>query len=487
LLKNYYQLPITNYQTLMNKIDLAFTPALEQARLVRSKEVSPLDLVELYLERIDRLNPQLGSYFTVAADLARADAVAKTEILTKEESANLPPFFGVPIAIKDLTSVAGIRCTYGSRALMDQIAAYDDGIVTRIRAAGFIILGKTATSEVGSLPYTEPEGFAPARNPWNTDYTPGGSSGGAAAAVAAGLCAIAQGSDGGGSVRGPASCCGLVGIKPSRGRVSHAPLGDRLSGVATDGVIARTVADAAALLDVMSGYITGDPYWLPDPDPSFLTAATSKPPASLKIGFTTTLLPLGEAAPPIGQAVLQTAKRLEGMGHALEPVSLDLSELIDPFKIVWQSGVAASGIPKAALGKMNQWLLEQTGDVSQYLRAVAQMQIIARKIVAFFHNFDAMLLPVYMHPAIRIGEWENLSPEETLARIINWIAPCPPFNASGQPAIAIPATFDSNGLPIGVQLVGRPAAEATILALAAQIEAAKQASEPRPHFAISGY
>ncbi|HAX79790.1 MAG TPA: amidase [Cyanobacteria bacterium UBA11372] len=469
----------------MNKIDLAFTPALEQARLVRTKEVSPVDLVELYLERIDRLNPQLGSYFTVAADLARADALAKTEMLTKEESANLPPFFGVPIAIKDLTSVAGMRCTYGSRVLMDQIAADDDGIVARIRAAGFIILGKTATSEVGSLPYTEPDGFAPARNPWNLDYTPGGSSGGAAAAVAAGLCAIAQGSDGGGSVRGPASCCGLIGIKPSRGRVSHAPLGDRLSGVATDGAIARTVADAAALLDVMSGYITGDPYWLPDPNPSFLTAATGKLPGCLKIGFTTSLPPVGEATPPIGQAVLETAKLLEGMGHTLEPVSFDLSELIEPFTIVWQSGVAATGIPKAALGKMNQWLLERTGDVSQYLRAVAQMQIIARKIIAVFDNFDAMLLPVYMHPTIRIGEWESLSPEETLARIINWIAPCPPFNASGQPAIAIPATFDPNGLPIGVQLVGRPAAEATIIALAAQIEAAKQGSETRPHFAIS--
>lgn len=468
----------------MNKIDLAFTPALEQARLIRTKELSPLELVELYLERIDRLNPKLGSYFTVAAEMARADAVAKTEIVAKEEAANLPPFFGVPISIKDLTSVAGIRCTYGSRAVMDQIAAYDDGIVTRIRAAGFIILGKTATSEVGSLPYTEPDGFAPARNPWNLDYTPGGSSGGAAASVAAGLCAIAQGSDGGGSVRGPASCCGLVGIKPSRGRISHAPLGDRLSGVASDGIIARTVADAAALLDVISGYITGDPYWLPDPDPSFVTAATSKSSASLRIGFTSTLPPLGEATPPVGQAVLETAKLLEAMGHAVEPVSLDLSELIEPFKIVWQSGVAATGIPKEALGKMNQWLLEQTGNVSQYLRAVAQMQIIGRKIVAFFDNFDVMLLPVYMHPTIRIGEWENLSPEETLARVINWIAPCPPFNASGQPAIAIPATVDSNGIPIGVQLVGRPAAEATILGLAAQIEAAKPRSD-RPHFAIT--
>lgn len=464
--------------------DLAFTPALEQAQLIRKKEVSPIELVELYLERIGRKDTQLGSYFTVAADLALADAKAKTEMLAKEDVANLPPFFGVPISIKDLTSVAGVRCTYGSRALMDQIAAYDEGIVSRIRGAGFIILGKTATSELGSLPYTEPEGFAPTRNPWNLDYTPGGSSGGAAASVAAGLCAIAQGSDGGGSIRCPASCCGLVGIKPSRGRVSYAPVGDRLGGLASHGPIARTVADAAALLDVMSGYIIGDPFWLPSPDPSFLTAATSQPPNKLRIGFATTIPPLGEAAPANQQAVLETAKLLEGMGHTLEPVSLDLSELIDPFKIVWQAAVAASGIPKPALGKMNQWLLEQTGDVGEYLRSLAQTQVTGRKIVAFFDNFDLLLLPVYMHPTIRIGEWENLSPEETLPRIINWIAPCPPFNASGQPAIAIPASIDSNGLPIGVQLVGRPAEEATIIAIAAQIETQKRWSDKRPDFAI---
>ena len=464
--------------------DLAFTPALEQAQLIRKKEVSPIELVELYLERIGRKDTQLGSYFTVAADLALADAKAKTEMLAKEDVANLPPFFGVPISIKDLTSVAGVRCTYGSRALMDQIAAYDEGIVSRIRGAGFIILGKTATSELGSLPYTEPEGFAPTRNPWNLDYTPGGSSGGAAASVAAGLCAIAQGSDGGGSIRCPASCCGLVGIKPSRGRVSYAPVGDRLGGLASHGPIARTVADAAALLDVMSGYIIGDPFWLPSPDPSFLTAATSQPPSKLRIGFATTIPPLGEAAPANQQAVLETAKLLEGMGHTLEPVSLDLSELIDPFKIVWQAAVAASGIPKPALGKMNQWLLEQTGDVGEYLRSLAQTQVTGRKIVAFFDNFDLLLLPVYMHPTIRIGEWENLSPEETLPRIINWIAPCPPFNASGQPAIAIPASIDSNGLPIGVQLVGRPAEEATIIAIAAQIETQKRWSDKRPDFAI---
>lgn len=163
----------------MNQIDLAFTPALQQAELIRQRQVSPLELVELYLERIQRLDPQLGSYFTVMAESAIADAKAKTEMLSGGgETSSLPPFFGVPISIKDLNPVAGVPCTYGNPALLNQIAEYDDGIVTLIRSAGFVLLGKTATSELGSFPYTEPTGFPPTRNPWNLEYTPGGSSGG---------------------------------------------------------------------------------------------------------------------------------------------------------------------------------------------------------------------------------------------------------------------------------------------------------------------
>ena len=463
----------------MNRVDLAFTPALEQARLIRTKEVSPLELVQLYLERIERLDGQLGSYFTVMAEQAIADAKAKTEQLTS--NSELPPFFGVPISIKDLYPVAGVPCTYGIAALKQQVAEYDVGMVTRIRQAGFIILGKTATSELGSFPYTEPAGFPPSRNPWNLEYTSGGSSGGAAAAVAGGLCAIAQGSDGGGSIRGPASCCGLVGIKPARGRVSYAPVGDRLSGIAAIGPLARTVADAAALLDVMSGYTTGDPYWLPNPNPSFLTA-TTQPPNSLRIAFTTTVPPIGEANAECQRAVLQVVQLLQEMGHRVEQGCPDFNDLTEPFTTVWQTGVASAGIPKELLQPMNQWLLEKTSSAGEYLQAVSQMQIVARRIVAFFERLDVLILPIYLHPTIRVGEWANLSPEETFQKIINWVAPCPPFNASGQPAIALPTGFDSNGLPIGIQIVGRPAAEATIIALAAQLEAAKPWSD-RPTFA----
>jgi amidase len=421
----------------------------------------------------------MGSYFTVMADSAIADAKAKTEILGRSDTSELPPLFGVPISIKDLNHVAGVPCTYGIPGLKNELATYDDGVVTRIKQAGLIILGKTATSELGSLPYTEPNGFPPARNPWNLDYTPGGSSGGAAASVAAGLCAIAQGSDGGGSIRGPAACCGLVGIKPARGRVSDAPVGDRLSGIAVIGPLARTVADAAALLDVMSGYITGDPYWLPNPKPSFL-AATTQQLSQKRVAFATTLPLLGEADSVCQQAVLETVHLLAELGHIVEPGCPDFTGLVEPFTTVWQTGVASSGIPKEMLQPMNRWLLEQTGSAGDYLQAVSQMQVMARQIVAFFDSVDVLVLPTYLHQPIRVGEWADLSPEETLHKIIQWVAPCPPFNASGQPAIALPTGFDSNGLPVGIQIVGRPAAEATLIALAAQLEAAKPWSQHRP-------
>ena len=461
----------------MDNNDLAFTPALELAQLIRLRELSPLELVEVYLERIERLNPQLGSYFTITADLAVADAKIKTELLTT--TSELPPFFGVPISIKDLNAVANVTCTYGNPALLNNIANDDDGVVTKIKQAGFIILGKTATSELGSFPYSEPTGFPPARNPWNLAYTPGGSSGGAAASVAAGLSAIAQGSDGGGSIRGPAACCGVVGIKPAKGRVTKAPVGENLGGIAVDGPIARTVADAAAMLDVISGYVTGDPYWLSDPQPSFLNATEVKL-NPLKIAFSTKIMPFGEADINCQQGVLKTVQLLEQFGHQITEQYPDFSRLIEPFKVVWQAGVAVAGIPSAALQPLNRWLLAKNGSVGEYLQALAQMQIVSRQIVAFFDTIDVLVLPVYLHSPIRVGEWADLSPEETFAKIVHWVAPCPVANATGLPAIALPMGFDNNGLPISVQLIGKPAAESTLISLAAQLEAANPWIQHRP-------
>jgi amidase len=464
---------------MMNSSDLAFTSALTQAELIRKGELTPVDLVDLYLERIQQLDPQLGSFVTVTAEQAWADAKTKTEqIVNRDQATPLPPFWGVPVAIKDLTAVQGVRCAFGSPALLDHVSTHDDAVVTRLKQAGFVILGKTSVSELGSLPYTEPTHLPTARNPWNLDYTPGGSSGGAAAAVAAGLCPVAQGSDGGGSVRGPAFCCGLVGMKPARGRISFAPLGDHQSGIASHGVLARTVTDAAALLDLMSGYVSGDPYWLPAPESSFLSVAQQGAKSidsnnrRLRIAYATAVLPIGAAEANCQQAVLETASQLANLGHELEPNCPDFSGLVEPFIVLWRAGIATAGLPPEALSQFNQWLLSQQDLSGDYLKAVWAIQMIARRIVSFFEHYDALLLPTYLHPPIRIGEWAALSPADALERIIHWIAPCPPFNASGQPALALPRTLTPEGLPVGIQIIGRPADEATVIALAAQLEAA---------------
>ena len=471
----------------MDSVDLAFTPALDQARLIRHKEISPIELVQLYLDRIQQLDPQLGSFWTIAAEQALDDARSKTEFLATAHPEELPPFFGVPTAIKDLTPVQGMPCSYGVKVLKDRQPPQDAEVVKRMRDAGFILLGKTATAALGSTPYTEARGFAPTRNPWNLDYTPGGSSGGAAAALAAGLCAIAQGSDGGGSIRGPAGCCGLVGIKPSRGRVSHAPTGDVLSGLATHGPLARTVSDAAALLDVMSGQVLGDPYWLPDPAHSFLEA-TRKPLQNLRVGYATFLPPVGAIDPVCEQSVMSTVQLLEDLGHHPELVSIDFNDLLEPISTVWQAGVDV-GVPWFFLDKMNRYLLGRSRKKSggQYLTAVTKMQTLARKLVASLNHVDVLVLPIFMYPTIPVGEWSKLRPAKIFDKVAYWVTPCPPFNATGQPAIAIPAGFTPKGLPIGVQLVGRPADEVTLIALAAQIEAARPWIGDRPDFATKPF
>ena len=453
---------------LNNAPDIIRQSALKQAELIKKRQISPLELTELYLSRIEQYNPQLGCFYHIAKEYAIADARLKTEQLAQvKDTTQLPAFFGVTTTIKDLNSVAQMPITYGVAALKDKIAEYDDAIVTKIKNAGFIILGKTATSQLGSLPYTEPPGFSPTRNPWNLKYTGGGSSGGSAVAVAAGLCAIAQGNDGGGSIRGPAFCCGIVGLKPSRGRVSFAPIGDYQNGIATHGVLSRTVLDSAAMLDAIAGYVPGDPYWLDDPPISFL-AATQRSLPQLRIGMVNAIAPIAEIEPKIAQTLIATANRLENLGHIIEPLSLDISELIEPFTTIWSAGVASASIPRELLSTMNQWIGDRSGSAGEYLQAVTKMQLFARQIVSLFDRYDALVLPTYTHPPIEVHQWSDFSPEETLSKIINWILPCPIWNATGQPAIAIPTDFTGE-LPIGVQIVGKPAGEATILALAHQL------------------
>lgn len=460
--------------------NLEFISALDLSKLIHSKQISPLELIEFYGERINKIDLKLGSFAHVAIESAIEEAKIKTEILGKtQDTSTLPLFFGIPTAIKDLYPVAGMPISYGNGFIKDKIAEYDCGLVTKIKQGGFIIIGKTATSELGSLPYIESVGLPPSRNPWNLEYTSGGSSGGAAAAVAAGLIPIAPASDGGGSVRGPAFCCGLVGLKPSRGRISNAPVGDYQGGIATHGCLSRTVTDSAALLDIISGYITGDPYWLPNPDMSFLDAITQET-GKLKIAFATSVLPSGKAEEILQQQVKNIAHHLEEMGHSLTEACPDFTPLVEPFVTIWQSSITGSGFPEQILTPMNRWLRERSQDLGYYLRALHQMQVISRQIVAFFADVDVLLLPTYLKSPIKVGAWKDLSPEDTLQHIIDWITPCPPFNATGQPAIAIPTGFTEQGIPIGVQLIGKPTDETTILQLAYQLEKIINYDQYRP-------
>lgn len=456
----------------MKTEDITNFSALQLRDLIRKKALSPLELLEIYTSRIEKYAETLGCFAYLDIEGALAKARRQTEILGKTtDTSTLPPFFGLPTAVKDLYAVEGMPTGYGNAFLQakKQVATYSEEITKKLEAAGFIIIGKTTTSEFGTLPYIESPGLPPCRNPWNLEYTAGGSSGGAAAAVAAGLLPLAPASDGGGSIRGPAFCCGIVGLKPSRGRISNAPAGEYPGGIATHGCLTRTVADSAALLDILSGYVLGDPYWLPNPQTPFLDSIFPPPPP-LKIAFTTSVLPSTPVHPSIKSQVEAVARILAAMGHQLIPISPDFTPLVEPFKLIWQSSLTSLAVPPSILSPMNQWLLANAPDLGTYLRALAQMHQISRQILSLFQNFDILLLPTYLFPPIKIGAWSQKSPEETLSEIIRWINPCPPFNATGQPAISLPTGFTDDGLPLGIQLVAKPAQEALLLQLAHHLE-----------------
>jgi amidase len=449
--------------------DLLSTSALQQAELIRQKQISPVELLELYLARIDQLDPQIGAFFHLDAERARQTARSQAALLAKNP-AQLPPLFGLPMGIKDLNPLAGMPCSYGVAALKEQPATSDDSMVLLLQQAGCNILGKTAISELAALPYCETPGFAPTRNPWNLLHTAGGSSGGAAAAVAAGMLPFAHGDDGGGSLRGPAHCCGLVGIKPTRGRVSDAPVGDKITGLAARGPIARNVADAAALLDAMAHRLPGDPYLFPVMADSFL-AAVKKSPGQLKIAVCKSFVPFTGIDATYGVAIDLTADLLSNLGHQIQLIELNIQAAIEPFMTVWQTAIAAAGVPAPALGAFNQWLIGRSGSAAEYLNAVYSLQAISRQVVARWQEFDVLLAPVYLHSTIAVGAWSDCTPPEIFTKICDWTAPCPLFNATGQPVLVLPVALESQtNLPIGIQLVGNLGAEAQLISLAAQLE-----------------
>jgi amidase len=455
-------------------VTLAFASATEQAELIRRGEVGSEELVRLYLDRIERLDPQLNAYVTVAAEQALAEA----------RSPRPGPFSGVPLPVKDLAETAGIRTTLSTRGLAEHVPARDVHVVARLRAAGFVLLGKTNTPELGLTPLTHSALNGICRNPWDRSRTPGGSSGGAAVAVAAGLAPAAHGSDGGGSIRIPASCCGIYGLKPSRGRVSPAPYGD-LFGLSTAGPLTRTVADAAAILDAIAGNELGDPYLCPPPARPF-AAEVGADPGRLRIAWTTEPPLDTEVDAACAQAVEAAALLLAELGHDVVEATpaWGSDELLPAFTRLWQASPALHGpAVRAGLEPLGAALADAADATSSvdYLLAVAALQTAARRVVSFWADHDLLLTPTLALPPVPV-DWHDDEPDPwaQFAKNARFTPFTPIVNVTGQPAASLPLHWSAEGLPIGVQLIGRPADEATILRVSAQLEAARPWRDRRP-------
>lgn len=458
--------------------DLIWLSATEQADLLRRREVSSAELVEAYLARIEAVNPQLNAFVTVCADEARAAAREADRRLAAPDPPDAP-FLGVPISIKDLVETRGVRTTYSSRAFADHVPDFDAAVVRRLKDAGFVMLGKTNTPEFGNLSLTESILNGACRNPWDTERTPGGSSGGAAAAVAAGLCPVGHGSDGGGSVRTPASCCGVVGLKPARGRVSCAPsLGESMVGLSTDGVLARTVLDAAATLDVMAGYETGDPYWAPPPARPFRDEVGASP-GTLRVAFTT-VSPTGTPmTPDCVAAVRSAAKLLADLGHDVEEACPEVDPAShDTLMRLWVTAPCYFPTDREDLFEpLNRFVLKMARENSSadYVEAVNALHRLSRQVVAFWDNYDVLVTSVLLRPPVPVGFvyqgtddlWEQFLRDGLFVQYFT-----PLGNVAGLPGMSLPLHWSTGGLPIGVHVLGPPAGEALLLRLAAQLETA---------------
>ena len=458
-------------------MELAFASAVEQARLIRDGDASSVELVELYLERIERIDPTINAFVTVCGE----DALAEARSL--DETSRDAPFRGVPIAVKDLAATAGIRTTYSSNAYAEYVPDFDSAVVRRIREAGFVIVGKTNTPEFGTVAFTESDLNGATRNPWDTELTPGGSSGGAAAAVAAGLVPIAHATDGGGSIRIPASCCGLFGLKPSRGRVSSAPFGS-LEGLSTAGPMARTVEDAAYFLDAIAGYESGDPWWAPPPEQPF-AVTIADPPRPLRIAVTSTPPIDVSIDPECVRALSAAAELLMQLGHDVREETPPWVEpdLFHRFIAVWQVGPALHPVDEALMTPLNRGLVEsaRSSTAVDYARAVSSLQLLARRIVSFWSEVDVVLTPTLAIPPVPIGWQEEVDGAiEQLFRNTEFTPFTAVANLTGQPAMSLPLHWSEAGLPIGVHAIGPPAGDALLLSLAAQLEAARPWRDRRP-------
>jgi amidase len=461
--------------------DPAVLDATAQAELVRRGDATPRELVDAAIARIERVNPTLNAVITTRFDQARLEAAAAPN----------GPFRGVPFLLKDLIChSAGDPYHAGMRLLksLRWIERDDTALAARFRAAGFVCLGKTNVPELGPLPTTEPLAYGPTRNPWNTGHTPGGSSGGSAAAVASGMVPVAHANDGGGSIRIPASMCGLVGLKPSRGRTSLGPdLGESWAGMAIEHVVARSVRDTAAILDVVSGYEPGDPYVAPPPARPY-AAEVGAAPGKLRIGLRTQAPGGHTLHPDCLAAVTETARLLASLGHTVDdasPAALD-----DP-----DAGAAALTVITTGTARDLAYWEQRTGrtirpeDVEPmiwtvaeigrrhsgvaYLRAVEYLHAHTRRVARWWADgFDLLLTPTLPEPPPPLGQFAATpdDPLQGFTRAGVFVSFTLPFNVTGQPAVSVPMHWTADGLPVGVQLVGAYGREDVLVRVAAQLE-----------------
>lgn len=469
--------------------DIALLDATAQAELVRDKQIKPSELLEAAIERIERLNPQINAVVTPMYDEARRTA-----------EGNLPdgPFTGVPFLLKDLgAGYAGVRQTQASEYLRDFVSPFDSELTSRYKRAGLVIAGKTNTPEFGLVPTTEPRLFGATRNPWNTEHTVGGSSGGSAAAVAAGILPMAHANDGGGSIRIPASCCGLFGLKPSRARVPLGPLlGDMMGGFVCEHAVTRSVRDSAALLDATAGPEIGDPYYAPPQERPYVEELRAKP-TRLRIAFT----PRTATGTPLHDdciaAVKDAAALCQELGHDVEeaaPPPINTEMLEEAFLTIWAAGVpwGIDGIgrltgrqPSPDKFEPLTWALYEQGKqtmAGDYLIAVSAIQQMCRTVAHSSQRYDLWLTPTLGAPPPRLGHFDA-TPENPMAgleKAIEFVPVTPLQNATGQPAMSVPLYWNAEGLPIGVHFAARFGDEAILFRLAAQLEEARPWANKRP-------
>jgi len=468
--------------------DLSLLDATAQAELVRTGQVSAAELVTAAIERIEALNPVLNAVVTPLFDRAVEEAGAGPT----------GPFAGVPYLIKDLAcEMEGVRFTEGSRFLAGHVSAYDSELVLRLRRAGLVILGKTNTPEFGMAPACEPALFGPTRNPWDTGRSTSGSSGGSAAAVASGMVPFAHGNDLGGSLRYPASACGLFGLKPTRARNPFGPeYGDIAAGGAVEHALTRSVRDSAALLDATSGPDLGDPYWAPPPARPFL-AEVGADPGRLRIGYTVRT-PEGDLGHPDCVAAAEYGARLcASLGHEVTETDWPGFTPEVGAAIGTMIGAATSWVMRYWIRRVGRepgpdeieplnralWQAGEQVTAADWLLAVGDIQRFSRRVARFFTGFDAFLTPTMSSPPLPIGEmvstpedpWRSLQVSGQTVRYAGVVA-----NLTGNPAMSVPLWWNDDGLPIGVHVLGRFGDEATLIRLAAQLEAAQPWADRRP-------